>query len=56
MDKENINKKKEIREEVSEEEEMELFLKKKEIQNKLLKKIIEKINQKQINQINNPYN
>jgi hypothetical protein len=45
MNKETINKKKEIREEVSEEEEMELFLKKKEIQNKLLKKIIEKINQ-----------
>ena len=45
MNKENINKKKEIREEVSEEEEMELFLKKKEIQNKLLKRIIEKINE-----------
>jgi len=45
MDKENINKKEEIREGISDEEEMELFLKKKEIQNKLLKKIIEKINQ-----------
>ena len=38
------NKKKEINEEVSEKKDMELFLKKKEIQNNILKKIIEKIN------------